>query len=177
MIVTLCAVAASVGGAIFCAHKVTAPKTANVILTKQDNVAFIKEQHLLAQTLIDEVKRINNQKVKNPADLDLVTKSFKTIIRTAWPTGTYYDRDTVSPFLNTLNVSLSLERENASSEFLVLLAEIIKVTVPNCSEASIRGEDGDRVNDFTYAAMNQMKKMTVRLEQNNRKRIDLIKSF
>lgn len=175
MIVTLCAIAASLGGAIFCAQKVTAPKTAKIVFTPQDKVSFIKEQHLLAKTLIDEVKRIEKQTLKKPADLDLVVNSFETIMRTAWRKETYYDRTSVSPFLKTLNISLSLEREDASSEFLALLAGIIRLAVPNCSEAVVRGEDGNDVNEFSTKAMSQLRALTVKLEQNNRKRIDLIK--
>jgi hypothetical protein len=169
MIVTICAIVASVSGAVFAAHKVAAPKTEKVIHTPIDRTSLVTENTLLADKLIKELNRIKSSTNRNPADLDLVLKSFEIIIKTSWPKDTYYYRKSITPFINVLRVSGSLEREQISSRYCTLLSEIIQSVVPTCSEAIIRGDDGDSVNDFAFNTMRSLDNKTVQLESHNRK--------
>lgn len=171
MILTICALAAaSTGSAIFIAHKLVSPKSERVIFSSANSVSKTKEYQLLTKILVDEIKRLKASEKKSQADFDEVVKSFVTVVRKSWPVGTYYDQKQIRPFLNVLYVTsgLELEREIITNSYLDLLQRAVEVILPDCSDAVVRGDDGNHVNDFTYACMNRMKHHTSQFEQYNR---------
>ena len=156
MFITLGALAVSAVGAVFIANRATSKDTVKVVQTPINNMTLVEENSKLANALIDELERIKTSPKKNPAELDLVVQSFVTIIRTAWPAGTYYDKSSVTPFLNILNASCAVQREISDPSYCITLSNTIREFVPKCSEALLRGETGDHVTDFTYAAMKDL---------------------
>lgn len=174
MIVTFSALVASVVSAVFIARKIAAPKDVRVVRTPMDKVALVKEYSVLSKALVKELDRIASTRQKNPFDLDVVVKSFATIIRRTWDLKTFYGERQVVTFLNILQTSLALERENASSAYIVVLKEAITEFVPLCSEAIIRGETGDNIATFSHSCMARLEAFTSRIERTNRQKINSI---
>jgi hypothetical protein len=169
MIVTVCALVASVGSAIFVSHKIASPKAERVVTTPVDRVTLAKEYNRLAEYLIKELSRIQTSGKSDPADIDLITKSLEKIFQNTWRGESFYSKE-VETFLNVLRASRSLERDSPSPAYLSTLKEIIEYLVPECAEAVLRGETGN-VTTFSYNFMNSLEVRTSQLARNNQKKL------
>lgn len=169
MIVTVCALVASVGSAILVGYRVAAPKAERVIVTPSDKVSLAKEYNRLAQYLVEELSRMQVSGKSAPADIDLIAKSLEIVVQNTWRGESFYSGE-VETFLNVLRASRSLERDNPSSTYIGLLKDIIEYLVPKCAEAVLRGETGN-VTTFSYNFMNSLEARTNQLAMNNQKKI------
>lgn len=169
MIVTVCALLASVGSAIFVSHKVASPKAARIVTNPIDKVTLAKEYNSLAEYLTKELSRIQFSGKSDPTDIDLITKSIERIFQNTWRGESYYSKD-VDTFLSVLTASRSLERNNPSSEYLETLKDIVEYLVPKCAEALLRGETGN-VTTFSYNFINSLEARTNRLATTNQKKL------
>jgi hypothetical protein len=159
---------ASVGGSIFAAKKLTA-KQDRVVTNPVTRVSLAKEHQELAGLLMKTVDRMLRSKTRDVSELNSVVNAFITIVRSAWPKGTYYDKKNVSAFISVLEASSSFASESITDEYLLLLKQVIEKVATDCSDAVIRGDNGDEVTNFTYNAMDRIAVQTNRLEEHTRR--------
>jgi hypothetical protein len=168
MIITICTLALSAGAAVLVSYKTAAPKKERVVWINGDNVSLAKEYQELGEYLLMELSRIQTGKY-DPSSLHLILKSVAQGFRRAWPTtGYYYKR--VETFLEILNVSWSLQKDDPSDEYIVLLKKIVKHFIPKCGEAILRKETGD-VTTFSHGFMGDLENVTNQLAACNQRRL------